>query len=87
MVYALANGGARLLKAHDGAATSQLDLSRKNKSALRSFIEHQLEIMDFYVALQCATRTRTDVALIHPEEITAAFPEATRAEKNPLKLK
>lgn len=87
MVYALANEGARLLRSHDGAATSRLDLSRKNKSALRPFIEHQLEVTDFYVALQCATRNRTDVALIHPEEITAAFPETTHAEKNPLKLK
>ena len=87
MVYALANEGARLLRAHDGAAAPRLDLSRKNKSALRPFIEHQLEIVDFYVALQCATRNRTDVALIHPEEIMAAFPPATHAEKNPLKLK
>jgi hypothetical protein len=87
MVYALANGGARLLKAHGGLVDAHLDWSRKNRSALRPFIEHQLEIMDFYVALQCATRNRSDVALVHPEEIVAAFPEATRAEKHPLKLK
>jgi DNA-binding Lrp family transcriptional regulator len=87
MVYALANEGARLLKAHDGAAFARVDWSRKNKSALRPFIEHQLEIVDFYVALQSTTRNRADVALIHPEEIVAAFPEATRTEKNPLKLK
>ena len=87
IVYALANDGARLLKAQDGTAASRLDLRRKNKSAQRPFIEHQLEIADFCVALQCATRHRKDVALIHREEIVAAFPEATRAEKNPLKLK
>jgi len=87
MVYALATDGARLLKAYDGTALPRLDLSHKNKSALQPFIEHQLEIVDFYVALQSATRARKDVALIHPEEIIAAFPERTRAERNPLKLK
>ena len=87
MVYALANEGARLLRAHGGGIDARLDLSRKNRSVLRPFIEHQLEIMDFYVALQCATRERSDVALIHPDEIVASFPEATRAEKYPQKLK
>ncbi|MCL4710096.1 MAG: replication-relaxation family protein [Pseudorhodoplanes sp.] len=87
MVYALANDGARLLRAHGADIDARLDLSRKNRSVLRPFIEHQLEIMDFLVALQCATRARSDVSLIHPEEIVAAFPEATRAEKHPQKLK
>jgi hypothetical protein len=87
MVYALANDGARLLRAYGADIDARLDLSRKNRSVQRPFIEHQLEIMDFYVALQCATRERRDVRLIHPEEIVAAFPEATRAEKHPQKLK
>jgi hypothetical protein len=87
MVYALANDGARLLKAYDNVPPVRLDLSQKNKSTLRPFIEHQLEIMDFYVALQCATRKRSDVTLIHPEDIIAGFPEKTRNDKHPLKLK
>ena len=87
MVYAIANGGARLLKAIDGAASSHLDWSRKNKKSGRQFIEHQLEIIDFHVALRQATADRKDVALIDPDEIVAAFPSATRAERNPLKLK
>ena len=87
MVYALANDGVRLLKAYGDTELPRGDLSEKNKSALRPFIEHQLEIMDFYVALQSATRNRKDVTLIHPNEIIAAFPERTRVDKQPLKLK
>jgi hypothetical protein len=87
MVYALATRGARLLRDYDGVELRRSDLSEQNQSASRPFIEHQLEIMEFYVALQCATRNRSDVALIHPHEIVAAFPDATRATRNPLKLK
>jgi len=53
---------------------------------VRPFIEHQLEIGDFCVKLQTAT-PKCDVALIHFEEILAAFPEATLADKNSLALK
>jgi DNA-binding Lrp family transcriptional regulator len=86
MVYALANDGARLLQRYD-APPRRLDFSHQNQSALRPFIEHQLDIMDFYVALECAARTRSNVTLIRPDEIVAAFPEATQTERNPLKLK
>jgi len=87
MVYALADSGARLLKSYDGRPIRGLDLSRRNKSALRPFIEHQLEIVDFHVAFQSAVIDRKDVALISPEDTIAAFPDATRNDKNPLKLK
>jgi DNA-binding Lrp family transcriptional regulator len=87
MVYALANDGARLLQQNNGALPRRLDLSHQNQTALRPFIEHQLGIMDFYVALECATRARSDVTLIRPDEIVANFPEPARAERNPLRLK
>lgn len=87
MVYALANAGARLLKSFGIEVTANLDLGHKNKSALRPFIKHQLGIVDFHVALQCATRDRRDVTLIHPEDIVADFPDTTRSDRNPLKLK
>ena len=74
MVYALANSGARLLAEHDDPSLAGSDWSRSNETAGRPFIEHQLEIMDFYVALQIATRERKDVALIHPHELVASFP-------------
>ena len=52
MVYALADRGARLLAERHGTAFSNLECSRKNREARRPFIEHQLEIMDFYVGLR-----------------------------------
>ena len=49
IVYALADRGARLLIERDGVAFANVEWSRKNREAGRPFIEHQLEIMDFYV--------------------------------------
>lgn len=87
MVYALANGGARLLaERHDFSFTSS-DWSRKNETAGRPFIEHQLEIMDFYVALQIATRERKEVALIHPYELMASFPRPSADSRDPFALR
>ena len=73
MVYALADRGARLLIERDGIEFANVEWSRKNREAGRPFIEHQLEIMDFYVTLQCAARGRGDVRLIHPDELVASF--------------
>lgn len=87
MVYALANGGARLLAEHASSSFSASDWSRKNDTAGRPFVEHQLEIMDFYVAVQIATRRREDVALIHPQELAATFPKSPIAERDPFALR
>ena len=54
MVYALADRGARLLIERDGVEFANVEWSRKNRKAGRPFIEHQLEIVDFSVRLQCA---------------------------------
>jgi Replication-relaxation len=59
-VYALADRGARLLIECDGIEFANVEWSRKNRLAGRPFIEHQLEIMDFYVSLECAARARAD---------------------------
>src|SRR3954463_9205788 len=72
MVYALADRGARLLIERDAVAFSNLEWSRKNRQAGRPFIEHQLEIMDFYVGLQIAAKRRADVAVIHADELVSA---------------
>ena len=87
MVYALADRGALLLAERDGRECKDAEYSRKNRNAGRAFIDHQLDVMEFYVSLQCATRHRTDVRLIHPDEIVAAFPEQTRAAREPLLLR
>jgi hypothetical protein len=87
MVYALADRGARLLIQRDGIDFANVEWSRKNRQAGRPFIEHQLEIMDFYVGLQIAMRDRTDVRLIHPDELVVAFPDQSFSERNPFALK
>ena len=71
MAYALADRGARLLIERDGIDFANVEWSRKNREAGRPFIEHQLEVMDFYVALQRAVAARNDVRLIHPDELVA----------------
>lgn len=82
MVYALADRGARLLRDIDGARFTVGDLSRKNRSADRPFIEHQIEIVDFQVALERATRDHGSIRLLHPDELAPATrdPKCRRGE-------
>jgi DNA-binding Lrp family transcriptional regulator len=87
MVYALADRGARLLIERDGVAFANVEWSRKNREAGRPFIEHQLEIMDFYVALQCSARNRPGLRVIHADELAAAFPDQTVNPHNPFGLR
>lgn len=87
MVYALADLGARLLRERDHIEFANVELSRRNREAGRPFIEHQLEIVDFQVALEQAVRKRSDIALIHSDELISAFPEQTRSMRNPLAMR
>jgi DNA-binding Lrp family transcriptional regulator len=87
MVYALADRGARLLIERDGVDFANVEWSRKNRRAGRPFIDHQLEIMDFYVVLQCAMRDRADVRLIHPDELVAAFPDQSFNTSSPFTMR
>jgi DNA-binding Lrp family transcriptional regulator len=87
MVYALADLGGLLLTERFGEEFANLEWSRKNREAGRPFIEHQLEIVDFEVALQLAARGRSDIRLIHSDELNAGFPEQTRRLHNPLALR
>jgi DNA-binding Lrp family transcriptional regulator len=86
IAYALADRGARLLIQRDGIEFANVEWSRKNRKAGRPYIEHQLEIVEFLVALQLATADRRDVQFIHPDDIVASFPEHTRSARNPLSL-
>lgn len=76
-VYALANRGARLLCERDGLCGTG-DWSRKNREAGRPFIEHQVEIVNFQVALQRAVVQRSDVRLIQMEDMIAASRQQVR---------
>jgi len=87
IAYALADRGARLLIQRDGIDFANVEWSRKNREAGRPFIEHQLEIVDFYVALQRALTRRSDVRLIHPDEIVASFPDQSFSERNPFAMR
>jgi len=87
IVYALADRGARLLIERDGVAFANVEWSRKNREARRPFIEHQLEIMDFYVALQCSAHGRPGLRVIHADELIAKFPDQTTNPHNPFGLR
>ena len=87
IVYALDDLGARLLTERDGTAFANIEWSRKSREAGRPFIEHQLEVVDFQVALELVFRRRTDVRVIHSYELIAAFPEQTRIMRNPLLMR
>lgn len=87
MVYALADRGARLLKDLDGTDFANLEFTRKNSKAGRPFIEHQLEIVNFQVALQCASRDRTDVRFVHADEIIDASPGPTYLSHKPFSVR
>jgi hypothetical protein len=87
MVYALADRGVRLLRERNGADFRTIEWSRKNHDASRPFIEHQIEIVNFHIALQRAARDRGDVRLVHPEEIVDASPGPTLRSHNPFSLR
>ncbi len=87
IVYALADRGARLLIERDGIEFANVEWSRKNRRAGRPFIEHQLQVIDFQVALRRATRARADVQLIDADEIAASMPERPRRSRNPFAMK
>ncbi|WP_445219370.1 replication-relaxation family protein [Bradyrhizobium sp. Pa8] len=87
MVYAIADLGAHLLSQGGGTIAAKIEWSRKNREAGRPFIEHQLEIVDFQVALELAVHKRSDISLIHSEELIVAFTEQTRSARNPLAMR
>lgn len=87
MAYALADRGTRLLAEHDGTALANRARSRNNARVRRPFIEHQLEVMDFYVALVIATRDRDDIRFVPPEELVAKFPEPPSDIRNPFAMR
>jgi DNA-binding Lrp family transcriptional regulator len=87
IIYALADRGARLLAERDGLNFANLEWSRKNREAGRPFIEHQIAIADFQVALHRAVRERSGVQLLDASDILAASPMATREARNPFLLR
>jgi hypothetical protein len=87
MAYALADRGAQLLTEFLGMEFGSGEWSKKNCEAGRPFIEHQLEISDFYIGLYSAVRSRRDVHLIHADELVASFPVQPMNIRNPFALR
>jgi hypothetical protein len=81
MVYALADRGARLLRQH-GEDVHLNDWSRKNREAGRPFIEHQIEIVNFQVALERAVRTHPGLRLLEEQELIAASRRPERSSRD-----
>ena len=75
----------RLLREWDGADFRNAEWGRKNREAGRPFIEHQIEIVDFQVALRRAVRERGDVRLVSAEEMIVASRQP--AGRNPFMLR
>ncbi|MGO9005513.1 MAG: replication-relaxation family protein [Beijerinckiaceae bacterium] len=86
LASALADRGARLLIERYGIDLANVEWSPKNREAGRPFIEHQLEIIDFYVGLQRAARDRADLRVVHPDELIASFPDRSSSPRNPFAL-
>jgi hypothetical protein len=87
ITYALADRGARLLRERDGIRLSNPEVSRKNREARRPFIEHQIEIVNFQVALQRAVTKHSGLRLIPPTEIKTASRQPMPASRAPLALR
>src|SRR5713101_2955025 len=87
ITYALADPGVRLLRERDGVRFANAEWSRKNREAGRPFIEHEIEIVNFQVALQRAVHNHTDVRLIPPAEIKAASQHPMQAPRAPFALR
>src|SRR3954452_22841084 len=83
MLYALANRGARLLRQRGDLPSATVEWSRKNRKVQRPFIDHQVEIVDFQVALQRALSTRAGVRLFFEEERSAAASRRQGREARP----
>ena len=84
-IYALADRGVRLLREVDGVEFRNVEWSRKNREAGRPFIEHQIEIVNFRVALERAVRERSDLRIVSAEEMITASPRPV--SRNPFMLR
>jgi hypothetical protein len=74
MIYALADLGAQLLRERDGIVLPNPELSRRNRHAHRPFIEHQVEITNFQMALHSSVREHPDLRVVDEPALRAAAP-------------
>lgn len=87
-IYALADKGMRLLREEGGVEFRNTEWSRKNREAGRPFIEHQIEIVNFQVALQRAVSERGGLHLMGADEMTPAnFGSRSHRDRTALMLR
>jgi Replication-relaxation len=84
LAYALGNRGAQALAAEGELKSGALRWD-KNRNVSRQFLRHTLAVAEVMVAVEVACRDTEGVALIQPEEILAAVPEATRRLRLPFR--
>jgi hypothetical protein len=84
IIYALADRGARLLVTEFSAA--HVEWSRKNREAGRPFIEHQIKIVEFQVAMERAA-CALGIRFMSADELLAEAPATIRSARNPLTLR
>jgi len=84
-VYGLAQKGARTLREYGHRIDDRVDWSEKNRRAGAIFLAHTLDIADFMVSLEIASRALGSVTLMRQEGILAAAPDETRSAREPLR--
>jgi hypothetical protein len=85
MTYALGQKGARALREYGHRINNGVDYTEKNKRAGTFFLNHTLEIADFFVSLELACRARENTHIIREEQIIAAAPVETQSAREPLR--
>jgi hypothetical protein len=87
MIYGLSTKGVRLLNASAESGTLDDDHSERNRRAGSIFIQHTAEVASFMARVEVACEGREDVSLLPMAEIIEAAPDATRAAREPLRMR
>ena len=87
IIYALADRGARLLATSAEFSATHVEWSRKNREAGRPFIEHQVKIVEFQVAMERAACALGGVRFMSADELVAEAPHTIRSARNPFALR
>lgn len=79
LIYGLTRSGAWLLRKHGFNVRRRLlyETDKQRRAGWR-FIEHRVDITEFMVRLELASRARTDIELIERQEIVESAPKTQR---------
>lgn len=85
LAYGLGQKGARALREYGHRINNRVDWTERNKRAGAFYLQHTLEIADFFVALEVSCRVCENIQIIREEQIIAAAPDETRSTREPLR--